>query len=443
MKSRIRRHVLLVLLAVSSRAFAQSEPAVPEIGKRLPDFAFTNVKNHNKNEISLEDFKGRWLLLDFWALTCKACIESFPKVNALQKEFRDSLQFVLVGKNSVEDNGGIEKFYEKRSKDLNLTLVAVFDSVVIKRWEVGPVPHIFIVDPNGIVRFITDGRDLIPEKIRDLLSGKKVSFYQVDVERPAFDLNNARLGDFSDNRLLYFSILTKWNGERQNSGYDIDQWVNLTKEWRGGWSVAMVPLYALYNYAYVGRYSWNSDDTLFYTKVNRFPILEVSDSSLFEFDYKFDLGKGTYNYGLKIPFERISQEYIMRELQRSLRDAFGFEVAVEKRAMPVWKLVARPGAKKKLQTKGGEPFSTEGNAVAGFVLRNHSMKEALDLIARYLSFNQRLVYLDETRITGAIDMTILADMTSYDSVRNAIQKYGLDLVRSTSEMKVVIIKDHN
>lgn len=97
----MKKMILIVILIISVyKSYSQSKTSTityPEIGKPCPDFVLKDVINYPKKEVRLNDFKGKWLILDFWDRDCTACIESFPKINALQKEFGDKVQFILVG----------------------------------------------------------------------------------------------------------------------------------------------------------------------------------------------------------------------------------------------------------------------------------------------------------------------------------------------------------
>ncbi|MEI9809772.1 MAG: hypothetical protein WDO16_18955 [Bacteroidota bacterium] len=85
---------------------------------------------------------------------------------------------------------------------------------------------------------------------------------------------------------------------------------------RKGYTMSMIPLYAFYNYAYWGRWSWgcgadndNKKERL-YGRACMKPILEMKDTSLFVYDFNIDVGKGTYNYSLTIPIsENKRREY--------------------------------------------------------------------------------------------------------------------------------------
>jgi len=437
----MKTNIVAFLIAIAVHC---SDPinAQPEVDKRLPDFKLVNASGQGKMEISPNDFRGKWLFLDFWTLTCKACVWSFPKIDSLQKSFSKNVQFILVGDNSGKNNNGIAKFYEKKRKALSLTVLAAFDSVLFRKWEIGRVPTIYIVDPAGVVRFITDGSDLVKGKLQKLIQGQEVSFYDSERKESAFDFKRTRVSDLPSDKLLAYSLFTRWNSEKLNGGYDIDRFVKFPKELRDeGWSVSRVPLFGLYDFAYLGRWAWLPSDTAFYENVYRFPVLEVRDSSLFQLDYEANRATGTYNYAIKIPDEMISQDRIMFELQRTLWNTFGLDASVERRTFPVWKLILKPESAKKLQTEGGDPYLSESGTVLGFTARNQSVRACLTMITQYLPNKQELIYLDDTGIHGNIDIKLETDMTSPLAVREAIKKYDLDLVKGTKEMKVVVIRD--
>src|SRR5258705_5959636 len=56
------------------------------IGDKVPDIVFENVLNYKNKKAKLSDFKGKLVILDIWSVGCISCIESFPKLEALQKQ---------------------------------------------------------------------------------------------------------------------------------------------------------------------------------------------------------------------------------------------------------------------------------------------------------------------------------------------------------------------
>jgi thiol-disulfide isomerase/thioredoxin len=430
--------ILILIFLLGNNLEMRSQPIVsrPEVGKPMRAFAFKNVKNYKRGQARLEDFKGKWLFLEMWSATCKACIAAFPKSQKLQDEFRDHIEFFLVGQTGGRYNKGIEKVYENAVKNIQFRIPTAFDSVVFATWDVSSVPTIFIVDPQGILRFIT--YDLTTEKISDLIKGKEVSFLPLpqDVEHPEYNIVKT-LG----NELVSCSVLSRWNGEEIFGGYDIDLFARLPELWAPGWSIVGFGVDHLYKGAFFGRLSWSWYDSAFYGKVWARPVLELRDTSAFVRVYEPGHYKGLYNYTLKLPDAVISRERIMSELQRSLELVFGYKVSIEKREMPVWRLTAKPGTGFKLRTRGGARFLSKGTIRAGFTVRNYNMTEFTSLASCNLPNKEQLAFLDDTGIEWNIDITLDTDMTCLECVRKELQKYGMDLVKGKKEMKVLVIRD--
>jgi len=90
--------LLFIFIQWAGRSAAQDQDykCFFEVGKPCPDFTFSNVANSQKHELNFNDFRGKWLVLDFWHKGCSACIGSFSKHNKEQIEFKDNIQFLLV-----------------------------------------------------------------------------------------------------------------------------------------------------------------------------------------------------------------------------------------------------------------------------------------------------------------------------------------------------------
>jgi thiol-disulfide isomerase/thioredoxin len=441
--TRIHSISLAIMLFASTITNAQEGKTGPQpaVGKPMPDFTLKNITHYKTKEARLSDFKGKWLFLDFWFTGCTICIKSFPKVNSFHRQFKDKAVFMMVGLNEHRYNKDIQSLFERLRKKQNLTMPAAYDSVLFTRWGIISMPHIIVVNPEGIVHSITGGRNMTADKIKTLLDGGDVSFYPKDVDREDFNAESvADTAGALSSPLIYRSILTRWNGENQNGGFVIDEFVKLPTEYQmKGWSVSNVPLYALYNYAYLGRWNWIPSDSI-YGKAAALPVLEIADTSLFQFDFINDVGKGTYNYNLVLPPSKITVNNMMQVLQSELKNMFGYEVSVETRIVPVWKLIAQPGAGQKLRSKGGEPGRSPGSTAAGFSVKNFPVKKTLALITKYIS-DYQTPFIDGTGIIGNIDFSIDADMTKWNEVRQGLQKLGLDLVKDKKPMSVIVIRD--
>ena len=167
---RLIKMTMFAALLAGHLAQAQTK-GYPTVGDRCPDFTLSGVQGYGK------DFLGKkWMILDFWSSTCRACLTSFPKVNELQQEFRNDIQFVLVGNNGSEYNKGIEALYERFSKKEKLALTHAFDSTLKDSFYFRTIPHLVIVDKEGVIYGMVYTSDLTSEKLRALVDGRKPTF---------------------------------------------------------------------------------------------------------------------------------------------------------------------------------------------------------------------------------------------------------------------------
>ena len=440
---------MFIFAGSNQSLFSQTTPNKPEVGKPCPDFVLETVTHYSKRKVTLKDFKGQWLILDFWFTGCSSCITSFPKIHELQAEFKDQIQFLLVGKNDKKFNGDIEELFEKLRKKQNLNIASAYDSLLHSKWGIRSMPYMIVIDPEGTVKHITGGRDMTSEKLSDMLAGKSVNFYPRNREAVIFDPSNYT----TTGEIFYRSILTRWNGEKQSSGYPLKDFAKASgDQLQQGWTVSMVPLFALYNFAYFGLWTWTWRDPEYYGKYYHKPLLHMKDTTTFSFDYRTmsSVEANLFNYNLVLPHQIVTEEILMDEIRKNLSSVFGYKVEVKSMPMPVYYLVAHPSARKKLITKGGEPDNGVGDDqkgyksfATGFTLKNQPIDRLLRLITWYLADKTMDPFLDKTGITANIDITIDADLTSWEDINRALKRNGLELVKEKLEMKVIIIMDGN
>jgi peroxiredoxin len=407
----------------------------PEIGKPIPDFTLNHVTHYKATKLSLSDLKGKWSILDFWSLSCLTCLESFPGVNAHYQEFKGELNWIMIGLNDSQRNKGIERFYEKVRLKQHLDLPVAYDSTLSIRWGVGALPHLFIIDPQGIVRFITTGHDLTRQKLRDLLDGKEISLYALNKIR---ETANRTRQEILSSKVLYTSSITRSVDEAASGGEEVDRWVAYPDKYKGrGYTFESVSLVWLYCHAFFGKAFWEYDDPL-YGKIYPRPIVETGDSSLF--------GPGMrFSYSLALPISQITRENVMSAMQQDLERGFGFEAVVEKRPVHVWKLVAKPGVIQKLKTKGGpERYYTPEIPTLGFTIRNWPREFFLGWVANLLQpkFDKPYIpFIDKTGLNENFDLTLEADMMNLKDVQRALRQQGLDLVEGIEVMDALVIRN--
>jgi thiol-disulfide isomerase/thioredoxin len=124
-----------------------------EIAKRLkvgdPAPLF-EIEDLDGNKIRLVDYRGKVVLLDFWATWCGPCVAEIPKLKELYDAFGKNKRFVMIGLSLDKDIETVKKYVaEKELKWLQGFLGSTWESTVVKDYGVRGIPAIFLIDPQG------------------------------------------------------------------------------------------------------------------------------------------------------------------------------------------------------------------------------------------------------------------------------------------------------
>jgi cytochrome c biogenesis protein CcmG/thiol:disulfide interchange protein DsbE len=140
----------LGLVALAGCGTPEQEPA-PVVGRRGPDFTLTGLDGES---VSLASFRGRPVVLNFFATWCIPCRTELPAFQAAAKRHADrGLAVVLV--DLQEDRDEVGGFLES----LDVSLPAVIDETghVTKAYRVRGLPSTFFVDREGVIRAVQFG----------------------------------------------------------------------------------------------------------------------------------------------------------------------------------------------------------------------------------------------------------------------------------------------
>jgi peroxiredoxin len=158
---------LLVMCAISP-ARIPAAPAAAPVDSRQAAPNFT-LEDSNGATVKLSDYKGKVVLLDFWATWCEPCREALPHLREVAKKFQG--QPLVVVSVSLDDN-------EQRWKDFvaknGMTWAQYrdggFTGSISKLFGVTAIPHTFTIDAEGVLQDEHIGDASIEGKLKKLLA---------------------------------------------------------------------------------------------------------------------------------------------------------------------------------------------------------------------------------------------------------------------------------
>ena len=135
-----------------------------QVGQAAPYFVAEEIspywieKQGGKKNISLNDFKGKVLLLDFWAYWCVPCRKGLPFwKNVYEKYNADGFEIIAVNYDVFGE--GLEETFKAMADDgiekwhnVNITPKDTTDNCIYKNYYVQGIPRYIIIDKKGIVR---------------------------------------------------------------------------------------------------------------------------------------------------------------------------------------------------------------------------------------------------------------------------------------------------
>ncbi len=136
-----------------------------KIGDKAPDFQLPDLDG---NLIGLSNFKGKYILLDFWSSNCGPCILELPNLLRNYQEYKDrGFEIMSISFDKKKSD------WLKAVKDYNMIWTSVSDlkgsdSDVIMTYNVYFMPTYFLIDTEGIIIDKFMGRGQLDEKLKKL-----------------------------------------------------------------------------------------------------------------------------------------------------------------------------------------------------------------------------------------------------------------------------------
>ncbi len=142
--------------------YPQENTISSKIGQEAPDFLATDQEGNN---ISISTFKGKFVLLDFWATWCGPCVLEIPNVRKISERYNKD-RLTVIGVSLDMDQKRLMSFL----KNNKIFFPQIYDKErkICHQYNVSFIPMNFLIDPNGII---------ISSNLRGLQLEKVISGY--------------------------------------------------------------------------------------------------------------------------------------------------------------------------------------------------------------------------------------------------------------------------
>jgi thiol-disulfide isomerase/thioredoxin len=142
----------LIILSIVSLARCSRPPAEPgafAVGQTAPGFTLADLKGAN---VSLDQYKGQIVLLDFWATWCGPCRMTMPVLEKLREEQPDIAMLAI----NLEEPRDLVRDYVERQRIRSRILLDA-DGKVGRAYGSDAIPMQVLIDKEGIVRHVQTG----------------------------------------------------------------------------------------------------------------------------------------------------------------------------------------------------------------------------------------------------------------------------------------------
>ena len=118
-----------------------------------PDF---QLETPDGRKVKLSDYKGKVVLLNFWATWCRSCAQEMPRLVELYDKYRErGFELLAISTDEKNDHPKIMPYVKQR----NLNFPVLFDNGMEKAYNIDGLPTSVVVDKQGIIRYRLEGLD--------------------------------------------------------------------------------------------------------------------------------------------------------------------------------------------------------------------------------------------------------------------------------------------
>lgn len=162
--------IAIVFIVIGAYVAWQRQAPVPAQGSVSALLYSQTLPDSKGANQSLSQWKGKILIVNFWATWCAPCVEEMPELVALQKEkAENNVQVIGIG---IDTASNISEFSSKHEIDYPLYVAGMAGTELSRQFgnQAGGLPYTVLISPDGRIKKAYLGRLKMDQLRRDLMS---------------------------------------------------------------------------------------------------------------------------------------------------------------------------------------------------------------------------------------------------------------------------------
>ncbi|WP_395062040.1 TlpA family protein disulfide reductase [Flavobacterium sp.] len=152
----MKKLILITLFLTSINMFSQEdymESSLVKLNQQVPEFSFTNKDGKS---IKLSDYKGKVILINFFATWCGPCMKEMPFIQKdLWEKLKNNDKFIILSFGRDHTQEEVNKFIE--SKKFTFPIFADKGKLIYNLFATKYIPRNYLIDSTGTVIYASTG----------------------------------------------------------------------------------------------------------------------------------------------------------------------------------------------------------------------------------------------------------------------------------------------
>lgn len=438
MKDTVIKIIIFILtIGAINFSYAQNDRELKvDIGNKIPKEVVKIIEESGGKV-------GKPTIINFWATWCVPCIRELKTLNSILDETNE----INVLSVTYEDEKKVSAFLESDSsfQSNNLTILSS-DTLLVKYFPHRLIPHNIWIGEDGIVQYITGGKEIAERNIDLFIKGDQLD---VHIKKDAVEFNMFEPLEVVDNDFVYRSVLTK-RTPGAPSGFTYSRWgyaddKNIKRVFAFNSLLSTMLWLAVDGGATLSN--WYNTMRIETKDSLRFYSPKYAPISFKRSDYKSEQDwrvENTHCFELTLPdyiTDTLFFSYMLEDLKRN----FLFEVEKMKDSIPCSVITCDKASFQAPNPSDSTIFILDEN---GLRAQNVSILYLFQYLNDRLKENLYDTPKDPPFIdkTGGMRISLTLDFKNgkprYEDVKKLIcDRYGITITQQIDEYEITIIKD--